>query len=50
MVEETEEYYDDGYGLGGWSYGWGYDPYPYYDPYDPFVDAVAFATLACVLW
>lgn len=52
-VTETvveEEIYDDFWAYGGYDYGWGYDPYPYYDPYDPFVDALAFACLATVLW
>lgn len=47
-VVEEEEVYDD-FGMG-WSCGYGYDPYGYYDPYDPYIDAVAFGCLAVALW
>jgi hypothetical protein len=33
-----------------WSCDYGYVPYGYYDPYDPFVDAVAFGTMCAILW
>ena len=33
-----------------WGYDYGYVPYGYYSPYDPFVDALAFGVLCAVLW
>lgn len=33
-----------------WSYDYGYIPYGYYDPYDPFVDAMAFGMMCAILW
>jgi hypothetical protein len=33
-----------------WTCDYGYTPYGYYDPYDPFLDAVAFGTMCAILW
>ena len=33
-----------------WSYNYGYVPYGYYDPYYPFVDAMAFGMMCAILW
>lgn len=33
-----------------WSCDYGYVPYGYYDPYDPFVDVAAFGLMCAVLW
>jgi hypothetical protein len=33
-----------------WSHNYDYVPYGYYDPYDPFVDAVAFGLMCAILW
>jgi hypothetical protein len=45
VIEEEEDIYDP-----VWSYGYDYTPYGYYDPYDPFVDVMAFGLVCAVLW
>jgi len=50
VVEETTSY---GCDYDCWGYGYdhyGYQPYGYYDPYDPFVDMVAFGCLCAVVF
>lgn len=44
-ITTTETYYTPVWG----SY-YGYTPYGYYNPYDPFVDAMALSLLCCALW
>ena len=47
----SETVYDPYYDTWGYGYGYyGYSPYGYYNPWDPFVDAVAFGCLCAVLW
>ncbi|MBI3073707.1 MAG: hypothetical protein HYY84_16475 [Deltaproteobacteria bacterium] len=47
-VAHTETVYETVWGHG---YGYyGYVPYGYYDPWDPFVDVLAFGCLCAVLW
>jgi len=45
-TETTEESYGSCWSSG---YDYGYCPYGYYDPYDPYLDAMAFATLCVIL-
>lgn len=52
-VETTvvETVYDPYY--NSWSYGYGYygyTPYGYYDPWNPFVDVLAFGVVCAILW
>ena len=53
VVEETveETYVEESYGYGpAWGGHYGYQPYGWYDPYDPFYDAVAFGVLCAVVF
>jgi len=49
VTEETTEYEDDY--LWGYDYGYyGYNPYGYYSPYDPLVDALVFCAAVDMLY
>jgi hypothetical protein len=45
-VEEMAEEVEDAWGRGVYDY----EPYGWYDPYDPFYDMVAFGLVCAVLW
>lgn len=51
VEEHTETVYEDVYDPWGYGYGYyGYTPYGYYDPYDPFVDALAFGVVCAIIF
>jgi hypothetical protein len=49
MVEETAEFQVIEASMRSDPYGYYYEPYGFYDPYDPFVDYLAFAVV-CDVW